>query len=104
MILYRLENAPSQRFTTYLNGYKFDIRLITIATQTYADVFINSEPICFSAICAPNRVVMPYTNNTIGNFYFYCPDLDYPYYEKFGKNQQLYFLSPEELDALPTNG
>ncbi len=101
MQLIPLQKITNQAFTVTLNDTNYRIAIRTIQGLTFLSVWQNGEVLFYNQICTPNAFVNPYnyvSNN--GKLYFKCLDNEYPNYTQFGNTQQLYFLTPEEVEAL----
>ena len=96
-----LLNAPNQRVETTIDGVNYSIQLRTVQSFTTADIYADGEILKAGSRCIPGKPLIPYPYLTRGgNFYFYCLNDDYPYYEYFGITQKLVYLTDEEIAGL----
>lgn len=96
-----LRSVPQQLIETNINGMDYDIQLRTAQDMTLADISINGELIKAGVRCVPGQPIIPYPYLTQGgNFYWYCLNGDYPYYENFETTQFLVYLSDDEIADL----
>jgi hypothetical protein len=96
---------PNQRQTVTLDQNQFIIVLRTIGCLTYASITLNGEDVIDGICCQSNQPILPYEylENDSGNFAFYTPNDEYPYYEQFGVTHNLVYASAAELAALRGN-
>ena len=96
-----LRNVPNQLVETTIDGVAYSIQLRTAQRMTVADVYADGVLLKAGVRCIPGQRLIPYKYLTVGgNFFWYCLNGDYPYYEYFGVNQQLVYLSDAELANL----
>lgn len=102
----RLQKIPNQQFNVTLDDVVYTIALRTInrcgVEVTVCDISINGDLRVSGYRCIPNTPLIPYEYLTVNgaNFFFYCLDGDYPYYEQFNVTQVLCYGTKKELDAL----
>ena len=100
MYLIELNEIPNQTFTIMIENVNHRVELRTIQNATYMSVWANGEILFYNQLCTPNAFVNPYNYvSNGGKFFFKCTDDEYPNYKLFGKTQQLYFYSKDEVDA-----
>lgn len=91
-------DVPNQQFSVQLDNVSYKITLRTCGELTLADIYAAEVLIIGSVICRPQMLLIPYPYLTQGgNFYWRCVNKDYPYYTLFGKTQELYYLSDNEI-------
>ena len=96
-----LRGVPQQLIETTLDGVDYAIQLRTAQNLTLADISANGELIKAGVRCVPGKPIIPYDYLTRGgNFFWYCLNGDYPYYQYFETTQFLIYLSDEEIAAL----
>lgn len=95
-----LRQTPNQRIETTIDGVAYAIQLRTATPLTIADIYANGTLVKAGVRCVPGKKLIPYDYLTVGgNFFFYCLENDYPYYEYFGVTQRLIYLSDEEINS-----
>lgn len=96
-----LKNVPNQSFNIVLNGQDYRLHVRTINGLTYISAWQDDEILFYSQLCTPNNWVNPYKYvSDNGKLYFKCINGDYPTYTEFGITQELYFLTPEEVEVM----
>lgn len=102
----RIQNIPNQQFNITLGGVNYGIHLRTVNRYgvfiTLADIDVDGETVVSGQRCGANVPLIPYNYLTAdgANFFFYCLNDDYPYYELFNETQILCYGTKEELAAL----
>lgn len=97
-----IDKLPAQTLGVTLANAAYIITLRSVQGLVLADIEIDGKAKVKSAKCLPNHKILPYKHLTKGgNFYFYCQDHAYPDYKKFGEDHKLYFLTDDEIAALP---
>lgn len=101
MLSIALNQTPNQRLSVNIDGvggYSIETKLFD--GILYMTVYDDTKLLCSGVRAMPNRVVIPYPYLTNGgNFFWYCPDLEYPDWEKFNNQHLLLWLTDEELAA-----
>ena len=96
-----LQNVPQQRIEVDIDGVNYVLQFRTSQGLTIADVYADTELLKAGVVCAPGAALIPYKYLTRGgNFYFYCAENDYPYYEYFTSTQFLFYLTDAEIEEL----
>lgn len=97
-----LQRTPNQVIETTIDGVEYAIKLSTVQNNmTVADVYADGVLLKAGVRCIPAERLIPYKYLTNGgNFFWYCLNDDYPYYEYFGVTQRLVYLNDAELAAL----
>jgi hypothetical protein len=94
---------PNRTFTITLDQVNYKITLRTIGVQTYVTINMNSADtnVVDGILALSNRPILPYEylESPGGNFAFYTPNDEYPYYEQFGTTHNLLYASVAELAA-----
>ena len=96
-----LEQKPNQEISVEIENVSYRIRLHTVGKMiTLADVYADGDMVSSAVRCVPGGWLIPFQYITKGgNFVFRCIDQNYPYYTLFGKTQNLYYLSNDEITA-----
>lgn len=93
-----LQKIPNQQFSLIVDDKTFLVQLRTIQDLTFANIFLDGEPLLYSQLCTPNNFINLYRYISAGGkFYFKCVDNEYPNYKKFGGAHQLLFYTEDEL-------
>ena len=97
--------SPNQKFDIVLDGQTFTLSLRTIQDYTLIDISINGTRIISSSKCVDGSLIIPakYLQNGFGNFFFVTINDEYPYFEEFGANHFLWYLSSSEIEGLTNN-
>ena len=96
-----LQTVPQQRVEFDIEGVNYVLQLRTAQKMTIADIYADGELIKAGVRCVTGAPLIPYKYlSRGGNFYWYCVDGDYPYYELFATTQFLYYLTDDEIDEL----
>lgn len=102
MNIVNIQNIPNQKFSFNADGFAYTVQLRTSDGVTLADVAIDGVIVCTSTLCVPSGwlIPFPYMRGSAGNLRFVCVKNEYPYYEKFGNTQTLYYYSAAEMESL----
>ena len=88
-----LRNIPQQRIEMNIDGVDYAIQLRTAQGMTFADTYANGELLKAGVRCVSGQPIIPYNYLTKGgNFFWYCLNDDYPYFENFETTQFLIYL------------
>lgn len=100
MLSIALNNTPNQKLSVDILGITYGIETKLFDGMLYMTVYAGEVLLCAGVRAMPNAVVIPYPYLTQGgNFLWYCPDGDYPDWEKFNTQHALLWLSDEEIAA-----
>ena len=102
MFIIPLQQLVNQSVTVTLEQARYVIGLRTIADRTYATIERNGLTLCTSQLCMPNDNILTYAYEEMGggNFSFYTPNDEYPYYEQFSVTHILLYATAAELATL----
>ena len=94
-----LQNLPRQQLKVNLDGVTYTLTFVAIENIMYATVAINDVVISNGARCVKGYPIVPYPalEGKTGNFIFLTNGEDVPWWENFGINQTLYYLTANEL-------
>ena len=100
MLSIALNKTPNQKLSVDISGVGYGIETKLFDGMLYMTVYADDVLLCASVRAVPNTVVIPYQYLTKGgNFFWYCPDDEYPDWEKFNTQHVLLWLTDEELAA-----
>lgn len=92
--------TPNQSLSFDHGETRFDLRIFSAGSCMYADIDIDGERVLSATRLVADAPMIPYKHlSTKGNFALLCDTGCKPYWRGFGTVQQLYFASPEELQA-----
>lgn len=97
-----LQAIPNQSLTyTSTEGVRYALNLRTVGDITLVDIDINGTRTISGKACVPGRPLLPYQyqEGQGGNFAFYTPNDELPYYESFGVTHDLVYVTATELTA-----
>lgn len=93
-----LQAIPNQQFTADLDGHRVDISLRTAINVMVADIAVDDVVLVNGVRLVAGAPILPYKYlSTWGNLVLYTRGDELPWWENFGVNQTLYFLTPAEL-------
>jgi hypothetical protein len=97
-----LAPVPNQKCAVRLDGALYEIAVKTARTIMVADITRDGVLVMRNAPCLPLRPFVPYRHLAEGggNFLFTTKDGAYPHYSRFGGEDALYYLTPEEIMEL----
>lgn len=99
MQIINLQNIPNQRFSVFLDGNNWDIRIIATNGCMSVDITINGVVILTGARVVAGTPVIPYKALMNGNLLFLTQNDALPNYTQFNNTQFLYYASIAELEA-----
>lgn len=98
MLDLNLQTLPNQEFSVDINGLKLDVAIRTAINVMVADVSIDDVVLIRGVRLVAGAPILPYPYiSTWGNLVLYTGSDELPWWENFGVNQMLYYLTPEEL-------
>jgi hypothetical protein len=100
MLIVPLAAIPNQSFNIFLDNNEWDFTIYTVGNVMAADVVLNGAIILLGQRLTPVTPVIPYRYLENGNFLFITENFDYPDYTMFGASQNLFYVSPTELEAI----
>lgn len=94
-----LEKLPNQSLRTRLDDRRYQIIVKALNSEIMSiSISCNEVLLAQNIRAVPNTLLLPKHFQTLyGNFCFITIDDEYPYYERFGENHALYYLSDGEL-------
>lgn len=93
-----LLSVPNQAFTVTLNNRSWSIAIKKAVNCMFADISVNNETILKGQRVLPNQLVIPYKFLSLGgNFVLTTMNDELPDYQRFGIDQEFYYLTPEEI-------
>jgi hypothetical protein len=95
-----LLTVPSQSLSIALGGDFYDIRVKAAGTIMAVDIIRNQVLIVTGMRAEANYPLIPYPYLEQGNLFFITRDDEYPWYERFNIDQNLFYLTQEEVEAL----
>lgn len=90
--LIQLQAIPNQTFPIYVGDSSIDVQIKTMRDRTFMSVISNEVPIFSSIPCFSSQFVLPYEENGININFVWVSDYDFPYYTRFGGEDQLIYL------------
>ena len=98
MITIDLMRTPNQSLTFTHEGVLWKLVIKVGNTTMVADISRNEEPLIRGTRIVADAPIMPYRYlSTDGNFAIATVDGEIPWWEKFGSDHTLVYLSPEEV-------
>ena len=94
-----LQPIPRQQFTVTLDGSLFDITLIAVQDMTYATILRDGITIVSGARCVSGFPILTSKSmlGSAGNFSFYTPNNENPWWENFSITHHLLYVTALEL-------
>lgn len=102
MINLNIGAYPNQSFNKTIGNVEYGFRIHTLNGGIVVfSLTVDGETAIESERIIPNSVIIPYEylKPKGGNFYFKSVSGDYPDYTKFGGEQNLLYLTDEEIEA-----
>lgn len=100
MLTLNLLDVPNQSFSTQLLSKRFTFHIKLANGIMIADITCDNTPLVTGERILPNQPIIAYPRLECGNFILQTEDDDLPDWQKFGKTQQLIYLTPEEIMSL----
>lgn len=89
----QLKAEPNQIFPIFIGDSSIDIQIKTMKDKTFMSVISNDVPIFSNVQCFSSQYVLPYIVNGIDINFVWVSNYDTPYYTRFGKEDQLLYLT-----------
>lgn len=89
----QLKAEPNQIFPIFIGDTSIDIQIKTMRDRTFMSVISNDVPIFSNVQCFASQYVLPYVENGIDINFIWVTNYDTPYYTRFGKEDQLLYLT-----------
>lgn len=100
MVLINLRPLPAQRFSVVLNGQNCVIDLYLSGEKMYIDLAVNDTTVLHGAICHDRQNIIRFQNAFKGALAFVDSDgAEDPEYSGLGDRWNLYYFTPEEMNA-----
>lgn len=100
MIEIPLDNIPNQSFSITIDNNFYDIKIKESNGVMSLSMLRNNEIVQSSVRMVPGYFLIPYSYKESGNFFMITANDDYPYYDRFGIDQKLFYIPQTELNAL----
>ena len=93
-----LQAVPRQKFSVTLDGIQYAITLVAVGNAMVATIAVGGENVVSGVRCMPGQPVIPYgyLEGDGGNFIFLTTEGDLPWYERFGVDQSLVYITTAE--------
>lgn len=91
--LVQLKAEPNQTFPVFIGDSSIDIQIKTMKDKTFMSVISDDVPIFSNVQCFASQYVLPYLVNGIDINFVWVSNYDTPYYTRFGKEDQLLYLT-----------
>jgi hypothetical protein len=97
--LIQLEKLPSQNLTIRLGEHRYEIKIQTISDDLMCISIVRDNTTLIQGMRAmPSLMMLPkHKEMGAGNFAFVTVNDEYPNYQKFGGDHQLYYYAPDEV-------
>ena len=95
-----IDAIPNQKLSVNLDGFRFDISLISSTTSTLVTIARNDVTLIKNVRALGGSFLLPYNylEGESGNFLFIVKDDVIPYYINFGITQILVYGTVEDLE------
>jgi hypothetical protein len=101
MLIIPLNAQPNQRLTVRLEGQLYEITVKAAAGCLVCSISRNGLELVANTRCLPWKALIPYQYlEDGGNFCFVNEDKAYPAYARLGVQDQLVYVTAEELKEL----
>lgn len=101
MLEINIQAVPNQQFTVEIAGSRVDIALRTANDVMVADIALNDIMLIRGTRLVAGGFILPYKYiSTWGNLMLVTQADELPWWDKFGVNQSLIYLAPEEVEAV----
>lgn len=96
-----LQILPNQQLQTIIDGYRFDIRLMSCFDVMCVDIYRDGASVVRGMRVVAQEMLIPYEymEGGAGNFLFFTQNDDIPNYLQFNSTQFLYHLTDAEARA-----
>jgi len=96
-----IDRVANQSLSVQLDNNRYDIVIRDIGSAMAIDLSINEESVISGQILVSGSPVIPYEYLEVGgNFVFNTELYDIPYWESFGVNQELVYVTEQELKEI----
>ncbi|MBC3211370.1 phage baseplate plug family protein [Serratia fonticola] len=97
--LIQLEKLPNQTLTIRLGDHRYEIKIQSISDELMCvSIIRDNQMLIQGQRCIPFSAILPdHKEIGLGNFMFTTVSDEYPNYQKFGSDHQLYYYAPEEV-------
>jgi|GEM_PF-5399453 len=97
--LIQLEPLPNQNFTIRLGDHRYEIALKSISDDLMCISIMRDNLMLIQGVRAmPSTLFLPkHMEMGLGNFAFITVNDEYPSYQKFGGDHQLYYYQTGEV-------
>jgi hypothetical protein len=102
MRLIPLQAVPNQSLSFTLDDNRWQIRIAQAVTSMFMDITINDEVVILGTRIPGDDFIIPYPYIGLrhGNLMLTTQNERMPDWNRFGLTQQLFYWSPEEMEAL----
>jgi hypothetical protein len=95
-----LSRVPNQQLNVTLDGQRWSLTVKVGQHTMFADIRRNDEVVLLGQRLVAGTPFLPYAYLAgDGNFWFLTENEELPWWERFGIDQVLVYVSPGELDA-----
>lgn len=89
----QLQAIPNQIFPIFIGDTSIDVQLKTMRDNTYISIISNDVPIFSNIKCFSYQFALPYEKNGVNINFIWVSNHDTPYYERFGEEDQLMYVT-----------